>query len=55
MDSNIGDDEAFVVKRKVAVDGLWKHAIMVVEEEDEKKDDKSEETELDARSNLKAS
>lgn len=44
-----------MVERKVAVDGLWKHAVTVVEEEDEKKDDKSEEAELDTRSNLKAS
>jgi hypothetical protein len=42
LDSNIGDDEAFVVERQVAVDGMREHAIAVVQEEYEQEDDEGE-------------
>ena len=38
LDRDVGDDQAFVMKREVVMDGLRQDSISIVEEEDDQQD-----------------
>ena len=52
LHGEVGNNEAFVVERQMAVDGLGQDAVAVVEEEHQEEDDAYEDTELEARPHL---
>ena len=52
LHSDVGNYEAFDMKWQVAMDGLRKNPVTIIKEEDEKEDNKCQNTELTARSNL---
>lgn len=48
FDSDVGNDEAFMVEWGVVVDRLGKHTVTVIEEEHEEEHDEDENTKLEA-------